>query len=345
MNLFIALLGVTMVAVGIFWRLRKIEVQAKAGATLGMARHRRGAQPRRPSASKASRQARKAAEAEGAEAEAPHETAPSAIGQAFRRGNRVLLRIPLEVSGTDLVGNPFTERTHTLNINRKGASFVLRNSLCPEAQMTVKNLQTGQSCRFRACRAKQDLPGGLSEWGVECVDPAPIFWGISFPEATVDPSAEEENIGSLLECTVCSYREMTQLTLSQYRTIVEETSLARYCSWCEEVTGWEFAVAVSLPSDAEKCRKERRIARLPISIRHEDGREEFTIAENVSKSGVCFAANMELEVGDRVFLTLESDEGSGEVETRAQIMWRRRLSEKGGNLYGLTFDHGESRPT
>jgi len=278
---------------------------------------------------------------------------PLTMARPSRRSDRVLIRIPLQVSGKDLEGNSFTERAQTMVINRNGASFVLRNSLLPAEQIIVKNLQSGQSCRFRARRGAKDLPGGLREWGIECLDPAPNFWGVSFPELPDQTSADEETSGCLLECAVCHYREMTRVTLTEYRTTVEKSSLARCCIWCGRETEWKLAVieenveatssqgpedwevAVSLTSGMELRREDRRIVQLPISIRHEDGREESTITEDVSRSGVCCTANMELKIGDRVFVKLASNEGPGEGEFRAQIIWRRKVGEKRGNLYGL----------
>jgi hypothetical protein len=359
MSLFLFLLGITLVAVGILWRLSEIEVRSTAGPPrVGTGR---AAEAQRSSAPKFLPRTLKAAGAKVAGTEATYTTAPSAMAQRLRRSDRVLLRIPLEVSGTNLEGNTFTERTHTQDVNRNGASIVLRNSFLPGGQMTVKNLQTSQSCRFRACRASQDLPGGLREWGVECLDPAPNFWGITFAVSPEDASLEEENVSSLLECTICHCRELAKVTLSEYRAIVQRTSSARFCVWCGTGTEWKFAiveegagaraseapkgqeVAASLGSVEEVRLEDRRIVRLPISIRHQDGREEFTITENVSSTGVCCAANMELNTGDRVFVRFVSDQGPGEVEFPAQIMWRRTLNEKRGILYGMKLQRDPSR--
>jgi len=146
---------------------------------------------------------------------------------------------------------------------------------------------------------------------------------------------------------------MTRVTLPQYRTAVEKTTLARSCIWCGKQTEWKIAVieedveatssqglqdwevAVSFPLGMDLRREERRIVKLPISIRHVDGREESTITKDVSRSGICCAAKMELKIGERVLVRLTSNEGRGEEEFRALIIWRREIDEKRGNLYGL----------
>jgi hypothetical protein len=280
-------------------------------------------------------------------------TTPSATALGRRRSDRVLIKIPIEVTGEDLEGNSFMELAHTMVINRNGASFVLPNAIMPGQEIMIKNLQTVQSCRFRACRGSKDLPGGLREWAVECLDPAPNFWRISFPGFPEKASPTEETSACLLECVVCHYREMTRVTLSEYRSTVEQTSLARNCIWCGEQTEWKFAViedhgeatssqdaqdwetAVSLASGVELRREERRIVQLAISIRHDDGREESTTTEDVSKSGIRCCANMSLKVGERAVVVLAAGEVPGEGEFRAQIMWRREIDEDKGFLYGM----------
>jgi hypothetical protein len=351
----IPFLGVVaaMVGVGVIWRIRQTRARTTSGARPGGLGHGASAQPRPSSALKPTQPAPKAAAAKVPETMPAGAAAPLAAARQPRRSDRVLIKIPLQVSGKDLEGNPFTERAQTMAINRNGASFVLRNSLLPEEQITVKNLQSSQSCRFRVRRGAKDLPGGLREWGIECLDPTPSFWGISFPELPEQTSADEETSGCLLECAACHYREMTRLTLSDYRKTVERTSLVRSCIWCGRQTEWKFAVieedvetassqglqdwevAVSLTSGMELRREDRRIVQLPILIKHEDGREESTKTEDVSRSGVCCAANMELTIGDRVFVKLASNDGPGEGGFRAQVIWRRQIDEKRGNLYGL----------
>ena len=275
MSAVLALLGVTLVVAGFLWRLREIEDRTTAGAQVGGTGV--AAQPRRSSASK---RPPKVAGTKLTWAEAIQANAPSALAQSLRRSDRVLLKIPVEVSGTDLEGISFTERTRTQDINRNGASLVLRSSLLPGGQIMVKNIQTGQSCRFRARRAGQDLPGGGREWGVECLDPAPTFWGISFAESPSDPNAEEESVSSLLECPMCHCRELAKFPLSEYRTVVRRGSSTRHCVWCGIATEWKFAIvdegagarASSAPNGqvepallglgAEGRREERPIARL-----------------------------------------------------------------------------------
>jgi hypothetical protein len=287
------------------------------------------------------------------------EAEPSDVARGRRSSDRVLLKIPLEVAGTDMDGKSFKERTQTLVVGYNGAFFILRNSLRIGDQITVTNLQTKQSCPFRAIHSSQDLVRGLHEWGVECLEPDRNFWQIYFPQMAKEPSPED-TVGTLLECAICHSREMTRLSPAQYRSMVQTTALTRDCPRCRAATQWEFASvedieepqppgpevitppAVSLPEDVEGRPEEGRIVELPIWIRHEDGRGEITTTESVSKFGACFAANMQLEVGDHVFVTFASGQDFREEETPARIMWCRKVSEKGRTLYGIKLERAAS---
>jgi hypothetical protein len=287
--------------------------------------------------------------AEAPLAKTPEARDAGAEARGRRRSDRVFIKIPIEVSGTDLAGNSFRELTHTLAINRNGASIVLTSSLPLQKQITVKNIQTGQSCIFQASRTYTVGPQGLREWAVECLEPAPNFWRISFPDWP-EATSIEEGIGCLLECMVCQYREMTRVSLSEYRTI-EGASLARDCIWCGKQTQWRFAdvqgeqtsspdsqdwgTAASLSSGVELRREDRRIVQLPILIRDVQGREESTTTEDVSRSGLRCTADMDLQRGEQVLLWRGTEEGVGEPEFRGQVIWRREINEKHRFRYGM----------
>ena len=247
----------------------------------------------------------------------------------------MLMTIPVEISGSDIEGKSFTERTHTQVIHAHAASVLLRHLILPEAEMVVKNLETGQACRFRARQPIYDVPSGLHEWEIECLEPAPRFWGLSF----ADPSrhTEEQTVGSLLECTGCHCRELTKLSIAEYLILVKEHSSPRQCAWCGRETSWKFA-QVPLESGAERRQEERRIVHFPVWIRHEDGREEFTMTENVSRTGVCCMAHMKMAEGDHLFVRLLSDEGPGEADLRARVIWRRKINDRRGTLYGMSLE-------
>lgn len=284
--------------------------------------------------------------------------APPKAEEGKRRTERVLLRIPVEVKGKDADGRSFTEKTFTLVVNRDGARISLRSALRRNDQLTVTNLQSHLSCPFRVVERTSDMLGdGPPEWGVECLEPEVNFWGISFPRKAPAP-AKQEVIDALLECSNCHARELAQLTLEQYRCLIDQTSVVRDCAKCGTETPWRFGFveadaeegaaappeAATMPlsgtepvpgSGGERRRAKRVTVKLPVRVRLEDGREEIARTENLSKTGVCFASDLVMNEGDTLRLSVGYSEGSNEAEILARIVWRRAIAGTNRSFYGV----------
>jgi hypothetical protein len=278
-------------------------------------------------------------------------------GTPPRRSERVLLRIPIRVEGKDSLGNFFEETTYTLVVNRSGGLIVVSHLLEPGAVLRITNLKTDVSCSFQVVtRAARSL-SGTPEWGVKCLEPEVEIWGVHFPSRAEEPQ-QADLIHVLLECQECFSREMAALTVQQYRRLVAQSSLPRPCPKCGAAKDWKFAfievqVAEVLPSlpapsapgltpegEAEKRREKRLAVKLPLGIRLPDGSEEASTTENVSKSGLCFACNLDMQIGDRVYVSLGLDRPQEQHDVPARIMWRRPAKEKGRAFYGVKLEKG-----
>jgi hypothetical protein len=276
-----------------------------------------------------------------------------------RRTERVLLQIPIEVKGTDAEGKPFTEKTHTLVINRHGARIALQAPLKPEARITITNRQSAMSYPFRVVGRTGKSLGEGPEWGVECLEPGVNFWGISFPDKVAAPAAQE-GIDALVECAVCRFRELAQLTLEEYRSVITQGAVRRDCPECGMITQWEFGFAegeseeaipvqpsgpASAPpaaGGAERRRAKRLTIKLPVRIRLQDGSEEVARTENLSKTGVCFNSSLMIRPEDRVFLTVGYTPGGSEEEVAARLVWRREIESGTTALYGVRLEEEQS---
>jgi hypothetical protein len=349
MSLVLVLVGLILVVAGVVWRLTQSPAATSKETLAG------AAGPELADGKAPTRDSKPAVAVDEGEIKVAREAESAGIIRGRRHSDRVLLKIPLEVAGTNAEGESFTERTETLVIGRSGAFFYLQNSLRAGDQITITNLQTKQSCPFRAVNSKQDVARGVRAWGVECLEPERNFWQICFPQRPKEPSPAK-TVGALLECAICHSREMTRLSTAQYSHMLQTTAMSRDCPTCGAPTPWEFAFEaieepkppgpevtthppVPLPEDVESRRKGDRIVALPIWIRHEDGRGEIATTESVSKSDVCFAADMQLEVGELVFVTFQSTPDCHEDETPARIMWRHQMSKQGRTLYGVKLEH------
>jgi hypothetical protein len=267
-----------------------------------------------------------------------------------RRSARPLVKIPIQVEGKDAEGKPFSETSYTLTINRYGARITLRSPLILRDEISITNLKTNRTCRFRVV-VRLDVSLGLGvEWGVECLDPQSDFWQVYFPEKK-EKAPLQERTEALLECASCHTREMTLLANGNYRKIISESPLIRACAKCGRETEWRLgllditpeeaaspaisalASQLAAPGGAERRRDRRYVVLLPLRIREESGKEEVTRSENVSKSGLCFGSNLEMSEGSMIHLTI-GPAGAEQMQTPALVAWRRPFGA-GRFLYGV----------
>jgi len=99
-----------------------------------------------------------------------------------RRSQRVLLSVPLRVSGKRMNGSPFVEHTNTLIVNAHGALILLKEAVHIGQPLTLRNAATGEEEQCTVVDMN-DGPNGIPEVGVEFADSNPRFWRVSFPPA------------------------------------------------------------------------------------------------------------------------------------------------------------------
>lgn len=99
-----------------------------------------------------------------------------------RRSQRILLSVPLRVSGKRTNGTSFVEHAKTQIVNAHGALLQLREPVREGQALIIRNIVTGEEA---PCKVVDLGPGtnGLSEIGVEFAQSNPHFWRVSFPPA------------------------------------------------------------------------------------------------------------------------------------------------------------------
>ncbi len=97
-----------------------------------------------------------------------------------RRSQRVLMTIPVRVSGQMGVGLPFEEETQTKAISAHGALILLSTQVYRGQRLTLSNVQTKAAleCVVAHIARRQ---GEHPQMGVEFVLPNPMFWHVAFP--------------------------------------------------------------------------------------------------------------------------------------------------------------------
>ena len=97
-----------------------------------------------------------------------------------RRSQRVLMTIPIRVSGQSGAGLSFEEETHTRAISAHGALILVSTQVHRGQRLTLSNVQTKAALECVVAhidRHQKDHP----QVGVEFTLPNPMFWHVSFP--------------------------------------------------------------------------------------------------------------------------------------------------------------------
>jgi c-di-GMP-binding flagellar brake protein YcgR len=97
-----------------------------------------------------------------------------------RRSQRVLMTIPVRVSGQNVLGSPIEEDTQTLAISAHGALILVSTQVYRGQRLTLSNVQTKAALECVVAhidRHESDHP----QVGVEFILPNPVFWHVAFP--------------------------------------------------------------------------------------------------------------------------------------------------------------------
>lgn len=97
-----------------------------------------------------------------------------------RRSMRILLSVPILVSGKTVDNTGFNEETRTLVVNAHGALIALAAKVAAGQQITVSNKSTRQSLECHIVYLGNSS-GGKTQMGVEFAEASSSFWQVDFP--------------------------------------------------------------------------------------------------------------------------------------------------------------------
>jgi hypothetical protein len=97
-----------------------------------------------------------------------------------RRSQRVLMTVPVRVSGQTVLGSPFEEETQTLAISAHGALLLVSTQTYRGQRLTLSNVQTKAALECVVAHIAK-YQGAQPQVGVEFMLPNPIFWHVAFP--------------------------------------------------------------------------------------------------------------------------------------------------------------------
>jgi hypothetical protein len=107
-----------------------------------------------------------------------------------RRSHRIILSVPIIVSGKHANGSPFHERTTTLVVSAHGGLILLREPVLVGQQLSITHVGTGEEL---VCTVKDINPGQeqIPEIGIGFAQPNAHFWRVTFPPEDWSPRSPE----------------------------------------------------------------------------------------------------------------------------------------------------------
>ncbi len=176
-----------------------------------------------------------------------------------RRSDRLSIRIPVSIIGTDPNGHDFMDRAVTQMVSRFGASIVTKLALTPEQQLTLLRTD-GKRIPARVIGQTSIAPDGHI-YGVAFLNTTVNFWGIHFP-----PLNEPSIATAQLECCGCHARESVSLNELELEVFRANDRLRRVCAQCNGLTTWrlaEHAIARKPPQPTPELRSEEQSPEQP----------------------------------------------------------------------------------
>jgi hypothetical protein len=103
--------------------------------------------------------------------------------QEKRRGERVLIRIPVLVHGVGQDEKEVAEPAETAVVSRFGALLRVISPLKMDSPVAVTNQYSKETEHFRVAWIAEEKNDGRWDTGIEAANPREDFWGIRFPSS------------------------------------------------------------------------------------------------------------------------------------------------------------------
>ncbi|MBI4461325.1 MAG: PilZ domain-containing protein [Acidobacteria bacterium] len=100
-----------------------------------------------------------------------------------RRSARILIRVPVRVSGITQHGTRVSQSGEAVVISRHGALLKVGSPLKPGSEVDVENPSSHEMATFRVVWTSDQPSAGRWDVGVEWSSGAANIWGIDFPAA------------------------------------------------------------------------------------------------------------------------------------------------------------------
>ena len=274
----------------------------------------------------------------------------SAQGKNLRQSERVLLTLPIRISGAGEYGKEFVEEGHTVDVSRQGATIMADRELRPGQNIKIQRIGVSKEAMARVVGQIIRGTAGLL-YGIALVDPNVNLWDISFP-AVCD--VDKAVLRALLRCVACGQLEVSYLNEFEADLFLYHRSIARICKRCGGWTTWpppygQISTEPHTPTETDSqryvlapgTRNQRSHDRIPVdavgSVRHPTLGTEVVLVGNLARGGLSFYSTSTYAEGSSVEMAVPYTSKMPNIYVPARIVSSRKGADKGLIEYGVSY--------
>src|ERR1700719_434347 len=180
------------------------------------------------------------------------ERQPFPVAKNVRRSERILISLPISVSGKVEKTQKFFKEGRTLGVSRYGATIAVDLDFRGGQNILIQCGNGNEQAEAQVVEKIKDQPQG-HVYGIKLLEPAVTLWGITFP-----PFVESQKavVRVLLRCITCRQVEVAYLNEFDAKGFVAHCSLARFCSKCSNWTTWNRPYGEMLAASSSPLRSD-----------------------------------------------------------------------------------------
>jgi PilZ domain len=281
--------------------------------------------------------------------------------QHRRRSDRIMLALPLQVTGADLNGAHFSVNAETALISRYGGTIAIARKLAPDQELTIRNTLRNREGVVRVV-GQVRTQGEKIIYGVTFVYANSNLWGINFPPLD---GTEVAVVRRLMECLACKSRELVYLDEVETLVLEANSALARHCKRCELLTIWREAshdfneepeqlpsrhdklpdsfripsppASPAPPRDKDERKRQRLPMKMTVCVRFVGFADEVTSTTDVSRGGFSFSSKKFYAIGSRVETCVPFTPGGANIFVPGEIRHSKAASDGKTFRYGVKY--------
>ncbi len=264
-----------------------------------------------------------------------------------RRSDRLMVSIPLHVSGLTETGESFECDGHAVDVNRFGARIRMERPVPAGGKVLLTNMENNLRGEFRVVNVLESSREGRMDFGVEALGNYPTFWGIDFPAQARKPTESR----GLLECQQCHSATLHPLILDEIEMLESGGTVRKPCASCGARTEWKFAMEAGRaalpeedpnPGDSQTARTQPGTRTVfiqhPVTVRTATGEVEIVQTENLSKDEIRCSSEKSYEVSQVVTLEWENSGTGKRLQVQGRIRRRQSIAGSRRIVYSIRYE-------